>query len=207
MTTNPDTPFTIERPAQLTALASPLRQEIVDAITAAGPCSIAEVGELLGRPADRLYFHIKHLLRAGLLVKAGTRKEGRAVAVLFDVPGRPLRLRYKPGDPRNIEGVRGVLDGVLRLARRDFKRALESGNSTVNGPGRDTWGGRTKGWLTDEQIQEVNRAVEGISRLLAAARPRPGARPVAFTFVLVPEQTTKAPTPKRGPARNGAARS
>lgn len=206
MSTTHEQPFLIDRPSQLAVLASPLRQEIVDAITAAGSCSIAEVGALLGRPADRLYFHFKHLLKAGLLVKAGTRKDGRAVAQLFDVPRRPVRLRYLPEDAKNVEGVRGVFDGVLRLARRDFKRALQSGDSTVSGPRRDTWGGRVKGWLTDEQIEELNRSVESISRLMASARPREGARPVAFTFVIVPEEQ-KSATPKRGPTGNGAARS
>ena len=56
---------------QIRALASSIRQDIVDTVAATGPCSVADVARTLGRPADGLYYHVKHLLGAGLLV--GTR--------------------------------------------------------------------------------------------------------------------------------------
>lgn len=185
-------PRRIDRPDQLASLASPLRLEIVDVISAAGPSAIADVAALLGRPADRLYFHFKDLCACGLLREVDSRKNGRHVAAVFDLAHRPMRLRYRPRDPANVEGVRGVFDGVLRLARRDFRRALESGEAVVDGATRDTWGGRVKGWLTDAQIKQVNQKVEELWQLVGSARPRPGARPIALTFVLVPDQSTSA---------------
>jgi hypothetical protein len=192
MMVNAPQPRPIDRPDQLASLASPLRQEIVDVISAAGPCAIADVAGLLGRPADRLYFHFKHLCACGLLREVDSRKNGRHVAAVFDLAHRPMRLKYRPQDAANVEGVRGVFDGVLRLARRDFRRALESGEAVVEGATRDTWGGRVKGWLTDAQIKEVNQKVEEIWQLVGSARPRPGARPIALTLALAPESDTSA---------------
>jgi predicted transcriptional regulator len=50
---------------QIRALASPIRQDILDALTAIGPCSVSELAAAIGRPADGLYYHIRHLLKAG----------------------------------------------------------------------------------------------------------------------------------------------
>lgn len=190
----------IESPRELSALASPLRQEIIDAAAAQqAPCSIAEFAGLLGRPADRLYFHIRHLHRAGLLVSAGDRKEGRHVAALYTLPAARVRLRYRPDDPRNTRGVTAVVDGVLRLARRDFRRAMASGHATIAGPLRDTWGGRAKGWLTVSERRQLNRLVERIDALMQAARPRRGAKPIAFTFVQVPLDPADSTSPRSKP--------
>lgn len=191
----------IESPKALAALASPLRQEIIDAAGAqAGPISIADLAHHLGRPADRLYFHVRALERAGLLIAEGTRKEGRHVTALYRLPASDLRLRYRPDDARNTRAVTAVVDGVLRLARRDFRRAMSSGQAFVDGPLRDTWGGRMKGFLTAAEQRRLNELITEIDALVRAARPRRNTRPVAFTFVRVPLDT-----PSKSPAKRRAA--
>src|SRR5262245_59943954 len=78
--------FTIRSKAQLAAISSPVRQEILDGVQALGPGSIAEVAKLLGRPADSLYYHVRTLERLGLLVRTGERRNGRRDEALYDVP-------------------------------------------------------------------------------------------------------------------------
>lgn len=181
------TVHSIESPRQLSALASPLRQEIVDAASAAGGAvSIAELAEQLGRPADRLYFHVRALVRVGLLVADGERKEGRHVATLYRLPAEEVRLKYVPRDKRNVKSVTAVVDGVLRLARRDFRRRMESGCAVVEGAERDTWGGRIKGWLDAGQQARLIGLLGEVHGLMREGRRREGAKAVAFTFVCVP---------------------
>jgi DNA-binding transcriptional ArsR family regulator len=176
--------YWIETPRELAALASPLRQEIIDAASgAAGTVSIADLAAALGRPPDRLYFHVRLLLRVGLLIPAGSRKQGRHVAALYSLPAPRVRMRYNPADPRISRGITSVVEGVLRLARRDFRRAMRAG---ARGPLREVWGGRVKGWLTPHQQTRLNQHIERIDALLRSAKRRPGVRPVAFTFVRVP---------------------
>ncbi|MBL8747313.1 MAG: helix-turn-helix transcriptional regulator [Phycisphaerae bacterium] len=177
----------IESPRQQSALAAPLRQEIIDAASAhGGPMSVAELAGQLGRPADRLYFHVRALVRVGLLVTDGERKEGRHVATLYRLPADEVRLKYRPRDKRNVQRVTAVVDGVLRLARRDFRRRMLSGDAMVEGPKRDTRGGRLKGWLDEEQSERLVRLLGEIHELMRENGPREGARAVAFTFVCVP---------------------
>lgn len=183
----------VEDPRRLAALASPLRQEIIDAAEAAGPCSIADLARWIGRPADRLYFHIRRLLRVGLLIEAGQRREGRHVATLYALPARHLRLAYRPERPANLRALTSITDGALRLASRDFRRTLATGRAVVEGPDRDTWGGRLKGWITPAEQRRINALMLDIQRILRRARPRPGTRCAAFTFVLTPSRHAAEP--------------
>src|SRR3954463_6659873 len=63
---------------QIRALASPIRQDILDAVTAIGPCSVAQLAVALGKPADGLYYHIRRLLDVGLLMEVAADGGGGA---------------------------------------------------------------------------------------------------------------------------------
>jgi DNA-binding transcriptional ArsR family regulator len=56
---------------QLAALVSAGRQEIVDVLSQIGTVSVAELAAALNRPADAIYYHLRVLKRAGLVIHAG----------------------------------------------------------------------------------------------------------------------------------------
>jgi len=196
----------IADPAAITVLASPVRQELVDTVEAlGGAASIAELAEQLGRPADGLYYHVDILRRAGLLVAAAERRSraGRNER-RYGTPtrgGTKLSLVYQPRDPRNATAVRGVVGGMLRIARRDFDRAL-GGDVTVEGPRRELWAGRGTGWVSDAELAEINRLLVQINSHMR--RPRGGARQrlVSVCFVLAP--MVVRPKRRATSARRGA---
>src|SRR5262245_6928366 len=111
-------PQPIRRPRQIRALASPLRQEILDVLESLGPSTIAALAQRLARRPDSLYFHVRKLEGLGLLTRSGVTGSGRGEAALYDVPGRPMQLIY--GDTPAARSTRLLppLDAVLRLARR-----------------------------------------------------------------------------------------
>lgn len=179
---------------QIRALASVARQEIVDAVTSAGPCTIAVIAETLGVPPDRLYFHVRRLMKVGLLVSVGKNGKGREEASLYDLPGRPLRLGGGTSAKGGQRAVGEIHDGIVRLARRDIRRAARQGDVPVEGPSREFWVGRVRGWLTPVEIRKLNGLIEETLKLVREGRPRAGARPIAFSFVLAPPRragTTK----------------
>src|SRR5687768_8664088 len=60
----------ISDPAQIRLLSSPVRQEIVDTLSAfGGEASVAALAEQLGRPADGLYYHLRALVRGALVLE------------------------------------------------------------------------------------------------------------------------------------------
>lgn len=173
--------FPIDRPAQLRALASPLRQELLDVLEASGPCGIAELADSLGRAPDTLYFHMRRLLRVGLAIEVARKKVGRHTTTIYDVPGRPLRVDRAKARAADLQAVAA---GILRLAMRDHRRGLGDADTVPNGPARNHWAGRTRGWLDARQLARANRLLEQLLALLRRGRPGPGRQPIALSWVL-----------------------
>jgi len=177
----------IREPEQIRALRSPVRQEIVDTVQSLGACSVAEIARELGRPADGLYYHLAALLRVGLLEEAGSRRHRGCEEVLYAPrsPQRPMRLHYAPEDPENVEAVLGVVASMLRMTERDFAGAYRPG-AVTEGPKRNLWAARVKGWLSDEDLREVNRLLAEVAAIFARNKEPGRDRLHAFTFVNVP---------------------
>ncbi|MEQ8768644.1 MAG: helix-turn-helix domain-containing protein [Planctomycetota bacterium] len=174
-------PFPIEREDQIEALSSPVRQEIVDLVQASGTCSIAEMATWLGRPADSLYYHVRLLEKVGLLVPKGTRPAGPRQEALYDVPGRPLALR--PTEPEQIDRA---LSAALRVTQRDVRAAVHEGRAVLRGRHRNMTGGRIKGWLTRQELDEVQAHLTRILEIFEASGEEPKGRLTALTYALVP---------------------
>lgn len=175
--------FVIREKKQVAALISPVRQEIVDAVAAAGPCTMARLGELLGRRADTLYYHVTELVKVGLLVEVGRERTGKRFGAVYDVPGRPLVIDYEAA---GTAGVGRVIAAAIRLGARDFSRALSSGTAVTKGERRNLRGGRVKGWVRPQDLPELNRLLERMTEMLQEGKPREGAQAQSLTYVLTP---------------------
>ena len=185
--------------AAIGALASPVRQELFDTLEAlGGVATIAELAEQLGRPADGLYYHVDLLRRAGLLAAApaGRSRAGRSERRfrISSKPGRALGLGYRPREPKNAAAVRAVVGGMLRIARRDFDRALID-DVAVDGPRRELWAARGTGWVSDAELVAINRLLVQLTRLLRRPRGGPRHRLISLCYVLAP----MTPRPRRRP--------
>jgi hypothetical protein len=199
-------------PSAIAVLASPVRQELFDTLEALGGiATIADLAEQLGRPADGLYYHVELLRRAGLFVAApvGRSRAGRSER-RYRLPvraGRQIGLGYRTRDPRNVAAVRSVVGGMLRIARRDFDRAL-AGDIVVEGPRRELWAARGTGWVSDAELAAINRLLNRLAELLRRPRGGPRRRLISLCFVLAPMAARpKRRRPKRpGPAIRPAAR-
>lgn len=175
----------IVQPAQIRCLASPIRQEIVDAVAATGPLSIADLARHLGRAADGLYFHVRALARVGLLIEQSSVRRGKRFAAVFDVPARPLVIEKTPARATSIGRV---VASALRLAARDTNRALKNRTISTQGPYRTLSAGRVKGWLSATDRKRINALLDELLMILRSARPGPGRLLHAFTYVSAPPQ-------------------
>ena len=181
------------------ALTAPLRQEIVDTVSALGVCSVRQIAEALGCPADGLYYHVRALLEAGLLVSAGTRPTRRRDEALVSTPTRgTLHLRYQPDDEANAAAVGRIVASMLRVAERDFHRGFRPQLARVAGEDRNLHANRQKAWLRPAQRREVNRLLHRLQQIFASSRPHPEAELQSLTFVHAPIQPG---VPEPGSAR------
>jgi DNA-binding Lrp family transcriptional regulator len=180
--------YLITEPEQLKCLASAVRQEIVDTVQSLGECSIADIATALGRPADGLYYHVRELLKAGLLLKHGTARNNRREEAIYTTPARDgsLQLRYELGDPVARKRIRRIVDSMLHTAARDFADGFESGLATVEGRHRNLWAGRTKGWLDMDDLREVNELLERLSELMDRSRSPERRNLLVLSWALAP---------------------
>jgi predicted ArsR family transcriptional regulator len=194
-------PYLIEREDQIAALESAVRQEIIDTLQAAGPRSALEIAALMGRPADALYYHIRKLHAVGLLLIRETRRRGRRDEAVYDLAGRPFRLRY-PDRPQARAHLIRLVRAMVRTAERDFRGALVGTVAVDEGPGRNLYAARRHAWLSPAELRRVNRTVSDLVEQLTRSRdPRRG-QLCTLTFVLAP-RVSRSARRGRGPDHRG----
>jgi DNA-binding transcriptional ArsR family regulator len=178
-------PFYIHAVAKIAAIASPVRAAIIDALDSLGPATILQLAGTVGYPPDGLYYHLNMLEKNGLVVRADP--EPGTGAARFDLPGHPATLSYRLEDTRQREATTRVVASMLRSAERSFRRGFAPGAATVDGPHRNLRAGRRVAWLTDRELEQLNRHIERIHALFRRSGPsRKGARLHEFTYVLAP---------------------
>src|SRR5688572_9630588 len=178
----------VERPAQIRALASPARQELLDTLQALGRASVPELAAQLGRPADALYYHVRALQKAGLLREVERRRRGRHVEAVYATPepDKRLKLSYRAGGKASARAVSSVVASMLRASRRDFDAAIARADVAVDGPRRELWAARVKGWLSPRELARANTLLLELATLVSGSRSPARERLYSFQFLLVP---------------------
>jgi DNA-binding transcriptional ArsR family regulator len=194
----------LEDADEIALLASPTRIEIVDTLEALGDAvSVAELAAAVGRPADGLYYHLRQLAEGGLIEEEAA-PDGRRYRSRTR-KGDRLRLRYRPGATANADAVGRVAASVLRVAGRDFARALADPDTVVEGPHRELWAARGKGWVDATELAEINRLLARLMELVQKpATERPRGKLVALSWVLAPVEAKparRAAAPRKPRAR------
>jgi DNA-binding transcriptional ArsR family regulator len=190
----------IADPAQIRVLSSGVRQEIVDTLAAlGGEAAVGDLADQLGRPADGLYYHLRLLARHGLIEEMGMQGRKERRYRLAGQGSAPLRLAYRKGEDNNLPALAGFAQSLLQVAGRDFQQALDEDEAALEGPRRELWTARNKGWVSGEDLEEINRLIERINELVSQPSSPLRRRLMTFSFVLAPVQ----PRPKRREAASG----
>ncbi len=123
---------TVLSPAQVRALASPSRLEIVEAFGALGRASARELAAHLGRSPGAVYHHVRALEHAGI-VREVARRPGprRPEAVYAPTAGRlAVAAGQRVGDQH---AAARALKAVLRQATRDVDGVFEQSVESLKG--------------------------------------------------------------------------
>jgi hypothetical protein len=185
----------VEAPAQINALISTTRQEIVDTLQAMTEASVPELARQLARPADALYYHVRALLKAGLLRQVGSRQVGKHVEALYATqePEKRLKLRYQQGNAAATESLKQLVASMLRASGREFDRAIGEPNCQLEGPQRELWAGRAKGWVSPLDLQRINALLAELTQLLFLAPDAKRNRLFSLQFLLAPAAVREIP--------------
>jgi len=190
-------------PAQIRLLRSPVRQELLDTLAAlGGEAGVAALSEQLGRPADGLYYHLGALVRGGLVLEMERPPGDDRRFRLAGEGSGPFRLAYDLGPQGNVRELEAFVRGLLQIAARDFDDAVLAESVLVNGPRRELWASRNKGWLSPDDIGEVNALLERLSALTSQPKSPMRTRLMSCAFVLTPiDPRAKRRSPSLKPNR------
>jgi biotin operon repressor len=172
---------------QLYALATPGREDITDAIGVLGPCTVPDIARFLGRPRNAIYYHVRALRDCGLLVESKVRRDGVKTTSHYDLPGRPLIVKYDLRTARSRRAVMKIARARFRSGERGFLRACHPAHAVVKGPLRNLWVAHWKGWLTDRDLREANRLLlELVDLFRHGADSGEQRKPHEITFGIAP---------------------
>jgi DNA-binding transcriptional ArsR family regulator len=181
----------VENAKEIGLLASPARIEIVDTLEALeAAVTVAELAAQLGRPADGLYYHLRQLADGGL-IEEHIASDGRRYRTRSR-RGDALTLRYRPGATANARAVGRVATSMLRVAGRDFARAIADPDTVADGPHRELWTARHKGWVNAADLTEINRLLSRLVDLLQQPRAPEEGKLIALSWVLAPLEARPA---------------
>lgn len=176
----------ITDPKIMWVLSAPARLDILDAACVLEVCSVGEIANMTGRSRTSLYPHIEHLLRAGLLLEAGTRQSGKRQEQLFKPVARQINFRHNSKDPENVEYHAAYGKTICRMLARLYEKATRHPEIVPRGTLRDTHCGSQAAWVNDETLTEINQHINRIWELCRNSEPGEGKRLIQIGIVTAP---------------------
>lgn len=162
----------VTKAAQRSALASPLRLEILGLFTNPAPLAISDMARLMGRTAGSLYHHVGLLEKAGLLRRAGTRPAGKRHEALFAPVAERIEVAVEAGDTESVDHIVKALSAAFRMAERDLDAALMNPDSRTEGPERNLFATRMHMHVSPRILARINKHLDAITDILAAESAR-----------------------------------
>jgi len=168
-------------------LASGVRQELVDTLgSLGGEAGASELALQLGRPMDGLYYHLELLRDGGLVRELPSSGTGERRFQLASRRGQPLRIAYRPDQPGVASALNKFAQQLLNIAAQDFAAGLDAPGVTMDGPERELWISRNKGWLSTADLAEVNALLLRLGELTSQPSSPERTHLSSLAFVLAP---------------------
>jgi AcrR family transcriptional regulator len=187
--------YWITRPAQIRALVSTRRQDIVDQLAGGGAMTIKELARVIGVAPGSLYYHVQLLCRVGLLRVAQVRHSGPKPEQVYETPARRMRLLQALQQPGNRRVMKAVVRGLCRQAERDFARGIDAAGAVAGGPQANLRFFRLVGRPDAATLERINAHLEAAAGLMFDSARGAGA-PLTLTWVGAPQPAPRARRPR-----------
>lgn len=199
--TTPRTPeIPVNSKARWSAMASPLRIQIVDRLRMLESAGVPAIAASLGRRPDSLYHHIRILERAGIIRTDGWERSGSHNQALYRLAG-DVRFPYPAMSGRGAAPMIAVTKALLRSADRGLAAALTRGGLKETGPDKDLWCRVHTARLSSADLAKVNSHLAQAEAVLTSAHERPGERTITMMLCLWPNSPAQSRETTNGKAR------
>lgn len=179
---------------QIAAIASPLRLDLLQSFRPGEILSVAEIAKRMGKQKESLYYHVRKLVGAGVLVEADRRRRGRRYETLYRPVADRITVAVHLGAPVETQGSIRILRSSLRLAEREYIHAIKELFGQLE-PGTFPAARRLRARLTDLEVAQVNRSLHAIERIMTKGKSSREGRFYSLTTVFVPVAEHGVPDP------------
>ena len=171
---------------QLRALTSPVRSQLVQALQAVGRASAKELATLLGRLPESLYYHLRELVRVGLVVEVERRPSGRHPEAVYALVARDLSIDAEQRTKAWLEQTARLVRLRLRAVERDFTAGLQRPELERRGSAPQLHARQYRVRLTKSGRRRVKKLVDELTRALQEETARGRGEFYTWMTVLAP---------------------
>jgi predicted ArsR family transcriptional regulator len=116
--------YVLRKPSELEALISPLRHHLMRTLSNIGPCAARDLAAEMGRSPESLYYHLKALEGAGLVVQQGNRIRNGRNEMLYASVAKKIFSDPQQTSSRYLDAFRRSAAALLRLSQRQVTAAI-----------------------------------------------------------------------------------
>lgn len=109
---------------QVRALRTPLRQEIVQAFTRLGACTVRELADELGHEPASLYYHVHGLEEAGIVIEVDRRKDGGRPESVYSLVAERIVIDRTETSKAFLSALSDLQCSTLRAAERELAASI-----------------------------------------------------------------------------------
>ncbi|TKI57127.1 helix-turn-helix transcriptional regulator [Brevibacillus antibioticus] len=182
--------FEVTDPEALKSLAIAERVKILELFEDLEPRTAKQIATELGENAARLHYHVKELVRVGLLEQVDTRVKGSIVEKYYEPVAKVIQVKLQLMIEENAQQLSDVMFTPFRTTEKDLMRTLNrfvASDQDVRKEYQNTFAfNLTEFYLSQD---ERNQFVEDISELLQkykGFKPESGRRKFKFFDILFP---------------------
>jgi len=182
--------YEVTDPEALKSLAIAERVKILELFEDLEPRTAKQIATELGENAARLHYHVKELVRVGLLEQVDTRVKGSIVEKYYEPVAKVIQVKLQLMIEENAQQLSDVMFTPFRTTEKDLMRTLNrfvASDQDVRKEYQNTFAfNLTEFYLSQE---ERNQFVEDISELLQkykGFKSESGRRKFKFFDILFP---------------------
>lgn len=188
----------VRTPAQFNALASPVRDQIVQVVVNQAPwspdgpetpgVSIREVAAQLGRKPGSLYRHFEALVAAGLIRETGAQTSGGRDATTYSAGGEAIQLVTPSKSGPALTALCRYLQRMAAHAGRESAAAVRDRAHRNEGDTARSEQASVSmfGWLDESQQNRLHDLLLEVADVFDKAQRRPGTKLVAASMLVRP---------------------
>lgn len=167
--------FVVRKDDEWEAITSAPRLDMVFGLLTAGPCSMRELSELLDRPADGLYHHLRILESAGLVTVVEERSVGARTERVYDLVAPTITVDPSIERQPVRERVSRLFRTMMQHAQREILRSLEGDRAVLRSEGKTVTLKWATSWLDEDRLARVHEHQAAITEImLEGMRERTG---------------------------------